>query len=712
MNSLDAFARRLSNLERQVRASNKPRLANSTIEDGALRERDRDGNLRGQYGLQFDGTHAPLSMGGPVPPTPNTPTMAPAMGGIRIDWDGTFVADAIVPMDFTRVEVHVSADEEMTATTAETLVGTIETPRGAGIILSVAASSPPQYVRLVCRTMSGGLSEASVIAGPASPLLVTAADIGASVTELTTAPLVWGLDPPNTPVAGQLWLNTADNTLWRWSGTEWIAETVEEAVNAALAAMVRDDIGSAGQHPALIASQSIVARTIIADLIKANQIQADHLAAVLVLATTIIAGTGLLADHVSLSSTGFRVNVFDPDQEVLYEAIKLGTGADDYFAITDAAGVVKAAINALGDAQFRGLSLGQWPDIAAPDHTGIGGSLDQILDRRPRAFAGYGVATATGPTTSSSIGFFEVGAILYPGRAYRIRSSFRMKSTVADDLAEVQIRYTSAALGTVPAQPLISSSVLARAPVRCDPTGRIAFVEKIVDDVTATKNYRLLLSYSRISGTGSVSMHANATDEQVQFTVEDIGPKIAALQVINDGGGSGGALPTLQTLSTVANWTNAYNGSGALRPTQNNAWQGNSIVYGMRKSMIGFPEMTVLTGKTIESVVLKLFAKSWTDVGGTAVIGFHEYLTQPAGALGTLYTANVLQQAWSDVGYGYVDLTAYAKQEWATGAKRGIYLGFAAGVEVLGNQNSGHFAGALEANATVRPELVVTYLDS
>lgn len=163
------LADEINGLKKQVAGiANKPQLAHSSIEDGAVDEYDADGTLVSSIGRQFDGTHVAVSLAGPTPPTPTAPTVAPRIGGLTVRWNGAFVdADGatdiliVAPQDFSRVEVHASTDPAFTAEFADTLLGTIETPRGTDVPVSLPHGT--YYVRLVTRTLSGKRGEASAV---------------------------------------------------------------------------------------------------------------------------------------------------------------------------------------------------------------------------------------------------------------------------------------------------------------------------------------------------------------------------------------------------------------------------------------------------------------------------------------------------------------------------------------------------------------------
>lgn len=172
--SLVELAARLDRIQRQLKTLSLPSLGYSSLEDGAIPEFDRDGTQVAQYGTQFDGSHMAAPLVGPTPPVPSAPTaVAVPGGGVQVDWDGLWADPAaVVPMDFSRVEVHVSPVIGFDPEPATWLRGTIETPRGGQLVVS-----PLLYVqhevRLVARSLTGARSGAS------DPVLVTPSKIAA-----------------------------------------------------------------------------------------------------------------------------------------------------------------------------------------------------------------------------------------------------------------------------------------------------------------------------------------------------------------------------------------------------------------------------------------------------------------------------------------------------------------------------------------------------
>ncbi|MFB6665963.1 hypothetical protein [Streptomyces parvus] len=178
------IGRTLADLERRLKAVEaQSRLKSASLDDTALVVRDSTGSLRGIVGQQGDGTTAVTIVNGAPPPTPATPTAAPELGGISAGWDGLFADDAVIPLDWARVEVHASPTDGFTPD-AGSLVATIETAQG-GIVYIPATT--PQYVRLVARSTSGTASPATAQVGPYTPKPV-AGEIGiGEITETLIA---------------------------------------------------------------------------------------------------------------------------------------------------------------------------------------------------------------------------------------------------------------------------------------------------------------------------------------------------------------------------------------------------------------------------------------------------------------------------------------------------------------------------------------------
>ncbi|MFD8777515.1 beta strand repeat-containing protein [Streptomyces sp. NPDC059916] len=166
---------KLASLERKIaQISRGQRLSHgASIENAAIVVKDDSGSLRTIVGLQGDGTTGVQNVNGPPPPQPSAPIVASVLGGVTVSWDGQFAGGAVIPMDWSRVEVHASL-APVYEPIPETLKTTIETAQGATVVVSC---DDPVYVRLLARNLSGTASVASVTVGPFGPSPVVATDI-------------------------------------------------------------------------------------------------------------------------------------------------------------------------------------------------------------------------------------------------------------------------------------------------------------------------------------------------------------------------------------------------------------------------------------------------------------------------------------------------------------------------------------------------------
>lgn len=180
------IGQQLADLKRRVsRIERASRLGSASLDGTALEVRDPgNGGLRGIIGQQPDGTTAVNIVNGAAPPAPSTPTVAPALGGIAVTWDGALANGAVFPLDWARVEVHASTSNGFVPD-ATTLRATIETQRGAVVYLPATA---PQYVVTLARNTSGTASAPSAQAGPYAPRPVVDTDVAdGSITETKIA---------------------------------------------------------------------------------------------------------------------------------------------------------------------------------------------------------------------------------------------------------------------------------------------------------------------------------------------------------------------------------------------------------------------------------------------------------------------------------------------------------------------------------------------
>lgn len=189
MGALERLARDVDYLKRAERARHG-QLGAASLEDQAIEIHDADGATVGIVGRQPDGTYTAASTGGPTPPAPTAPGARAGAGVLTVSWDGGFLgADGqpdpmtVAPMDFSRVEVHVSRDGEAFEPTRETFKGTIESPRGGEYPHGPLYEAGEYWCRLVARSQSGKESPAS----PAVLVVVDVADVAVEMARLEEA---------------------------------------------------------------------------------------------------------------------------------------------------------------------------------------------------------------------------------------------------------------------------------------------------------------------------------------------------------------------------------------------------------------------------------------------------------------------------------------------------------------------------------------------
>ncbi|MDX3766415.1 MULTISPECIES: hypothetical protein [unclassified Streptomyces] len=182
--TIAVLAGRIATLERLVRdLSRTSRLANSSIENGAITVYDDGGDLRGSIGLQPDGTLAVAAVNGPPPPVPGAPTITSVLGGVAVVWDGSFAGGTQAPADFAYVEVHSSTAPDFPDDGS--LFSAFYSAQGGTMTVPAAT---PVWVRLVCVSTSGVVSDPSPVAGPAGPTPVVAqAVLDGIINELALA---------------------------------------------------------------------------------------------------------------------------------------------------------------------------------------------------------------------------------------------------------------------------------------------------------------------------------------------------------------------------------------------------------------------------------------------------------------------------------------------------------------------------------------------
>lgn len=183
-NATTEVALRLAALESDQK-NRTPQLAYATIEAGSIQSADEYDVVKGSFGQQFDGSHMPVAYTGNTPLTPTAPILTVGAGSLRVRWDGLWTDGTVVPLDFTRVEIHISDTSGFAADTAATLYATIESPRGGEPSFTKAAGTV--YVKLRARNLAGAVGPASAEATIVVPPILGESELAAIQTQVDDA---------------------------------------------------------------------------------------------------------------------------------------------------------------------------------------------------------------------------------------------------------------------------------------------------------------------------------------------------------------------------------------------------------------------------------------------------------------------------------------------------------------------------------------------
>lgn len=682
---LRRLAQELSDSRRRLRAlETQPQLANSSLEDGSVNVYDLAGQVSLILGKQYDGSFVAAPVAGPTPPMPTQPTVTPVAGGLLVTWDGQFVGDAVAPMDFSRVEVHVSTASGFDATTSLTLRGTVETPRGTDVVV-LGLAQVSHYVRLVTRATTGKPSAATPVVGPFEPgAVVTGADLTAVQTTASGKNTVtYSLATPSGSGGrvGDTWFRQNGAGViygqWEWDGDSWEPRTLRDEVIA-----------------------SVTAGKIVTGTLAAG--------------TRIIAGSET-GNHAELRDDGLRMYEVGPDG-ILVETGALG-------APSSTTGYELA----LGGRQFTVDSGGRVtsPQVNAGQLYVYGESIYTILDRQPRGVIQRGIQTASSPAATSvnpEYGVFEIAATVYPGRLYVIETStLRCRNTAAPGEGTVRLRYT-----TGDTTPNVTSSILLES-VWTDQygTGDAVKLSRLYEP-TSTQRLRVLVTVSRLSGgDGYIE---GSTSNPIEVWIEDAGPAVPNGGVANNSttGAPATTAPT-QTRQSIwaASWSATYRGDNSQKATNGDMIQGYAQGGGdgVQRALFGFEGPALsgsdYNGQTISQVLgglpdadivkveLYLYASHWwNNAGGTAALGYHTQTSAPATFSATA-TGTTTVPNWPKPGGRWVDITSGWPLSWGdAGGVRGIAIGPPPG-ESTSATYYGRFVGT--PGAAEQPLLRVTY---
>lgn len=626
-------------------------------------------------------------------------------------WDGTFVGALVAPSDFSRVEVHVTAtDDPATVDTmprSVTRFATIETTAGASASISHDAGT--WFVWLVSRSLAGKVS------APSEPTSVTVVsplnhdDVVAVIEQAGTGNrMTFATTPPPDPDAG---IRSEGDTWWQ----------VQQFPGTNMVGMWR---WSAGWVPQQMDSQ------LIANL-AAGKITAGAIQAAITIASTgsIVAGDPAGA-AAAMTGDGFRVYGVDSDGNQ-YEAIRLGTGADDVFelvktkgeppvfAINSDGGVSASSLASSRDATIGGTRLlGRLLDPAGP--TGWIDTMPQGVSLLSSFRTQVGGKTVT---DGGSLWGGQTVFVMPGGRSTRIEMPWSVNLTEASSsnttyLSTVRLYYTSTTDGSVPPDPTTASSWIAAAPFNRWPAGsgiRNGSIAGVFSPaVDTTIKVALFMQPSRASMVADL-----ATPEVFVLAVSDVGASPIVVQAAPMGGAATQKYVTTWRASQSRAWLNT--GAQVTKDPDSVLRQGRSMPNGdaQAHSAILFNAGAISgeTGKTIAqalaggAVLSKLevfiYAATWRDSkDNTLYLQRWSGNTLPATHSAAADESNRKLEFNFQAGSGrWITIPT----SWITTTNLGIQVGpiDSLAATVLGT--SGTLAGAGWGTVSQRPQLRATY---
>lgn len=235
------LVKEIAEAKRMASNLGKPQLANSAIESGKIEEYDTDGVLVQIVGEQHDGTHAPVTVNGPIPPEPVPPTITPGFGSIEGRWSGKFAGGEVSPMDFSHVALHASRLEAFTpdsSTHLATITGEL------GDVATVTIDAGEWTFGLVAVSKAGKWSEMSEpvtldvpdVSGGTEEIVDALLGLGSAVdgkitVDIKAPTLADGDGKPMDALWNQLDPVTREQVaVWRWNGTSWESMPLSELI--------------------------------------------------------------------------------------------------------------------------------------------------------------------------------------------------------------------------------------------------------------------------------------------------------------------------------------------------------------------------------------------------------------------------------------------------------------------------------------------------
>ncbi|MGW2883081.1 hypothetical protein ACWDBP_44360 [Streptomyces sp. NPDC001233] len=712
---------RLARLEQLVhRSLRAPKLANASLENGSVDVYDENGSLRAIIGRQPDGTSGVTAVNGPRPPVPSLPEVEPVLGGLRITWDGRFADSETVPLDLSRVQVHVLTSAGMQPD-ARWPSATIEAASGASVTIAVS-NYAPVWVRLVAVNTSGipGLPSESVratarraVSGDLANGAIQQGHIAAGA--ITTPHLAVGAVTPDQIAVGQ------GTNLIPDPGFEGVAAANTVAAGGTAWSFAPGNRTGVGIHldctadtathwtlplatvPVLAASQLFLGiDTLVSDDLMAQSVK---ILARWETSTGEVLGYGVaesaspepglwhritgqvsapqgttravLCLEASAATAGWVV--FDNAQaHTIFGDVTGGARAElgpQGLRLYDEDGeevvsLVSGQANylTLRDGTARVAAIGSTGDASFQNlnvagRVTIGGDdLADLYNGSRGLIALDWMATPVKTTTGTEMGYVELAFDAEDGRMYRVvyEGSAECSATGGSLVLRLRTGYTAA--------PLTSSTQLqeVRHPLTASRrSARLEFVASCTPSglIRPGRN-RLLVTFTSDSGapSGQQVTLTGAKGRLGHMTVEDIGERVPETGVFNTGGAAVPDPPVKVTRTYKAAWSGSYTNRSGYNAYYKNDMVGGyySANNGTQAALAGFGGSLAsdLAGAKLLKVEVYLYASHWYYAsGGTAVIKTHGHSSRPS-KFSADQSGSKTVTSWARASGRWVDITS------------------------------------------------------
>lgn len=722
------LVKEISEAKRMASNLGKPQLANSAIESGKIEEYDTDGVLVQIVGEQHDGTHAPVTVNGPIPPEPVPPTITPGFGSIEGRWSGKFAGGEVSPMDFSHVALHGSRLEAFTpdnSTHLATITGEL------GDVATVTIDAGEWTFGLVAVSKAGKWSEMSEVVTLDVPdvsggteeivdaLLGLGSAVDGKITVDTKAPtLADGDGKPMDALWNQLDPVTREQVAaWRWNGTAWENMPLSELIIPKISIVdgIYGRLRGVNLEADAVDGKTITGATIQTDAEPEKGIKLDT-------ASMRVYGT----------EGGEPVTEIRADGGTVYSVTDPVTG-DVLAAIDSEGGITGQSLSVAGGSRIDGVLVinadplteghlgGDNPGQYGPVINGrslLGNTYMNYVDEHPAVTDGYswlsplphGVIANGWNTRTDNLN--SNGEWEWEGRNSATDS--RMMLLVTASFREQRmysVAYRAPAVGETSTGTTNVGAAVVR---RSEPGGEVSAGSGAV--VPGTRIFlpgggvytaATAVTYLRcpedipagrvtlgvevyIYGNRSAVSSSTSDARRWELTVVDMG----ARRPSNDGDdvdlrqrddspsptppAPKPAAPKQYTDTVSASWWQAYTGDGtqATHSTYSGSAAQGRTPYapgnGVMRGMIGFPsQATRLSGATVKKIEVYVYAKHWhSSAGGTACIGTHEEGSKPS--IWSSSANNVKQQQMKKPEGRWITLPSSVHAGFKSGDTRGI----------------------------------------